>query len=97
MAKGPTTEVSNAKLKHLIKLAETFCIKAEDGEWDVQSGTYQSIKKAVDHVKIEMSKQDRQRRRTMDITYVHDPERREMVGRENTKQKSVIEQAYDDE
>ena len=97
MAKGPTTEVSNAKLKHLIKLAETFCIKAEDGEWDVQSGTYQFIKKAVDHVKIEMSKQERQRRRTMDITYVQDPERREMVGRENTKQKSVIEQAYDDE
>ena len=97
MAKGPTTKVSNAKLKHLIKLAETFCIKAEDGEWDVQPGTYQFIKKAVDHVKIEMSKQDRQRRRTMDILYVQDPERRETVGRENTKQKSVIEQAYDDE
>ena len=97
MAKGPTTKVSNAKLKHLIKLAETYCIKAEDGEWEVEPGTYQAILRAVDHVKTEMAKQDRQRRRTMNISYVQDPERREMVGQQNTRQKSVIEQAYDDE
>ena len=96
MAKGPTTRVSNTKLKHLIKLAETFCIKAENGEWAVESGTYQAILKSVDHVKTEMAKQDRQRRRTMNITYVQDPERREMVGQQNTRQKNVIEQAYDE-
>ena len=96
MAKGPTTKVSNAKLRHLIKLADTYCIKVENGEWQVQSGTYQNIKQSVDHVKTEMFKQDRQRRRTMDISYVEDLERREMVGKQNTQQKSVIEEAYDD-
>ena len=96
MAQGPTTKVSNLKLKHLIKLAETFCIKAEDGEWEVREGTYQAILKSVNHVKTEMAKQDRQRRRTMDISYVQDPERREMVGKQNTK-KNPIEQAFDDE
>jgi len=96
MAKGPTTKVSNAKLKHLIKLAETFCIKAENGEWAVPPGTYLAILKSVQHVKTEMAKQDRQRRRTMNISFVEDLERREMVGQQNT-QKTVIEQAYDDE
>ena len=96
MAKGPTTTVSNTKLKHLIKLAETFCIKAENGEWAVEPGTYQAILKSVEHVKMEIAKQDRQRRRTMNISYVQDPERREMVGQQNTRQKSVIEQAYDE-
>ena len=97
MAKGPTTKVSNAKLKHLIKLGETYCIKAEDGEWEVEPGTYQAILKSVDHVKTEMAKQDRQRRRTMNISYVQEPERRQMVGQQNTQQKNLIEQAFDDE
>jgi len=96
MAKGPTTKVSNAKLKHLIKLGETFCIKAENGEWKVQSGTYQAILKSVDHVKTEMAKQDRQRRRTMDISFIEDPEQRKMIGQQNTK-KTPIEQAFDGE
>jgi hypothetical protein len=95
MSKGPTTKVSNAKLKHLIKLAETFCIKAENGEWKVQSGTYQAILKATDHVKTEMAKQDRQRRRTMDISYVQDPERREAVSRSNTQKIEGIERFVD--
>ncbi len=77
MAKGPTTNVSNAKLKHLLKLADTYCIKAENGEWDVEKGTYQAIKKAVDNVKTEMFKQSRQRRKTMKIDYIADQERRE--------------------
>ena len=47
MAKGPTTEVSNAKLDYLIKVGETFCIKAENGEWEVPSGTYKSMLGAV--------------------------------------------------
>ena len=96
MAKGPTTKVSNAKLKNLIKLGETFCIKAENGEWGVEPGTYQAILKSVDHVKTEMAKQDRQRRKTMNISYIGDPERRKMISQQNT-QKNPIEQAFDNE
>ena len=96
MSKGPTTRVSNAKLKHLIKLADTYCIKVEDGEWEVEPGTYQAILRAADHVKTEIAKQDRQRRRTMNISYVQDPERRKIIGQQNT-QKNLIEQAFDDE
>lgn len=90
MAKGPTTVVSNAKLQQLIKLAETFCIKAEDGEWEIEPGTYKAILSSVEHVKTEMFKQQRQRRRTMNISYVQDPERRKIVGKQNTT-KSIIE------
>ena len=96
MAKGPTTVVSNAKLQHLIKLADTFCIKAEDGEWEIEPGTYKAIKSSSEYMKTEMFKQQRQRRRTMNISYVKDPERRKMIGQQNT-QKSPIEQAFDNE
>ena len=51
MAKGPTTSVSNAKLNHLLKIADTYCIKAEKGEWEVEKGTYQAIKKHIESVK----------------------------------------------
>lgn len=85
MSKGPTTNVSNSKLEQLIKLAETFCIKAEDGEWNVEPGTYKAIIRAVDHAKAEMFKQQRQRRRTMNIEFVEDVERRSMIARENTQ------------
>jgi len=85
MAKGPTTKVSNAKLEHLIKLAETFCIKAEDGEWNVEPGTYKAIVRALDHAKTEMFKQQRQRRRTMNIEFVEDVERRTIIAKENTQ------------
>ena len=95
MAKGPSTSVSNAKLDHLIKLADTYLIKVENGEWRVPKGTYDAIKKSVEHVKIEMVKQGRQRRRTMDISYVQDPECREMVARQNTQ--NIIQMAYDGE
>ena len=47
--------------------------------WSVPKGTYQAIKKATDHVKTEMFKQSRQRRRTMNIEYVADVERRELI------------------
>ena len=85
MAKGPTTNVSNAKLDYLLKLADTYCIKAENGEWDVEPGTYKAIKKAVDHVKMEQFKQARQRRRTMNIDYIADEERRQTIAKSNTQ------------
>ena len=84
MSKGPTTNVSNAKLNHLLKLADSYMIKMENGEWAGESGTYHAIRNSVDHVKTEMFKQSRQRRRTMKIDYVHDEERRRMIGMENT-------------
>mgnify|MGYP001248949320 FL=1 len=84
MSKGPTTNVSNAKLNHLLKLADSYMIKMENGEWAGESGTYHAIRKSVDHVKTEMFKQSRQRRRTMKIDYVQDEERRRMIGMENT-------------
>tara|TARA_B100000965_G_scaffold312596_1_gene272414 strand:+ start:618 stop:881 length:264 start_codon:yes stop_codon:yes gene_type:complete len=85
MAKGPTTNVSNAKLNHLLKLADTYCIKAENGEWQVEKGTYSAIKKSADNIKMEMFKQSRQRRRTMNIDFVQDEERRRLIGKENTE------------
>ena len=85
MSKGPTTNVSNAKLDHLLKLADTYCIKVENGEWDVEPGTYKAIKKAVDHVKMEQFKQARQRRRTMNIDYIADEERRQTIAKSNTQ------------
>ena len=86
MAKGPTTTVSNAKLDQLLKLADTYCIKSENGEWDVEPGTYKAIKRAVDHGKMEQFKQARQRRRTMNIDYVEDEERRQIVAKSNTQE-----------
>ena len=85
MAKAQTTEVQNTKLEHLIKLGETFCIKAEDGEWEVEPGTYHSIKRAVEHAKSEICKQSRQRRKTMNIGTNVEHERRAYIAKENTK------------
>ena len=75
--KVQTTRISNAQLKHLLKLADTCQIKAENGEWKLETGTYQSIKKAAGHVRCEMAKQQRQTRRTMNIEVISDPERQE--------------------
>ena len=89
MSQGQRTSVSNAKLNHLLKLADTYMIKAENGEWSVQKGTYQAIKKATDHVKTEMFKQSRQRRKTMDIQYIADKERRGIISQENLGEEGV--------
>ncbi len=85
MSKGPTTSISNAKLNHLLKLADTYITNAEEGVWSVPKGTYQAIKKATDHVKTEMFKQSRQRRRTMNIEYVADVERRGLISQQNLR------------
>jgi hypothetical protein len=85
MAQAHTTKVQNSKLEHLIKLGETFCIKAEDGEWEVEPGTYQSIKRAVEHTKAEICKQSRQRRKTMNIGTNVEYERRAYIAKENTR------------
>ena len=86
MAKVQKTKVNNAQLNHLLKLADTYIIKMEKGEWQGESGTYQAIKKAVDHTKTEMFKQSRQRRRTMNIEYIADQERRGIISEANTRE-----------
>ena len=86
MAKGQRTSVSNAQLKHLLKLADTYCIMVEDGKWQVEPGTYQFIKKAEEHVRVEMAKQSRQTRKTMKIEYVADEERRGCISQENLRE-----------
>ena len=83
MAKAQTTVVHTKKLEHLIKVAETYCIKAENGEWKVESGTYKNVLAAVDHSKAEICKQSR--RRTMNIDTNVDHECRDQVAKENTK------------
>jgi hypothetical protein len=85
MAQAHTTTVQNKKLEHLIKVAETFCIKAENGEWKVESGTYKNVLGAIEHTKSEICKQSRQRRRTMNIDTNIDHECRDQVAKENTK------------
>jgi len=86
MAKVQKTKVNNAQLNHLLKLADTYIIKMENGEWHGESGTYRAIKKAVEHTKTEMFKQSRQRRRTMNIEYIADQERRGIISEANTRE-----------
>ena len=86
MAKVQKTKVNNAQLNHLLKLADTYIIKMENGEWHGESGTYRAIKKAVEHTKTEMFKQSRQRRRTMNIEYIIDQERRGIISEANTRE-----------
>ena len=86
MAKVQTTKVSNTKLNHLLKLADTYLIKMENGEWSGNPVTYKEIKKSVEHSKSEMFKQSRQRRKTMTIEYIADEERRGFIGDHNTRE-----------
>ena len=86
MAKVQTTKVSNTKLNHLLKLADTYLIKMENGEWSGNPVTYKEIKKSVEHSKSEMFKQSRQRRKTMNIEYIPDIERRGIIGEHNTRE-----------
>ena len=59
---------------------------AEDGKWKVEPGTYKLVKAAEQHVRCEMAKQASQTRRTMNIEYVADEERRSMVSQENLRE-----------
>ena len=90
MAEAKTTVVHTKKLEHLIKVAETYCIKAENGEWKVEPGTYKNVLGAVKHSKEEIFKQDRQRRRTMNIDTNVDPEIRDQVAKENTRDEKTV-------
>ena len=83
MAPKPvTTAISNSHLNHLLTLADTHTINVEDGVWEVEQGTYNLIKKAAQHVRCEMAKQSRQRRKTMRVNVVQDPERQIALSRQ---------------
>tara|TARA_A100001391_G_scaffold183841_1_gene151365 strand:- start:344 stop:616 length:273 start_codon:yes stop_codon:yes gene_type:complete len=68
------TTVNNKHLTNVLKLVDTYQIKTEKGEWEVEKGTYQAIIKAGEHFRCEMAKQSRQRRKTMKINVITDPE-----------------------
>ena len=89
MAKVQKTKVNNAQLNHLLKLADTYIIKMENGEWHGESGTYRAIKKAVEHTKTEMFKQSRQRRKTMRIEAVQDTERQIALSRQYKEERKT--------
>ena len=83
MAPKPiTTAISNSHLNHLLTLADTHTINVEDGVWEGEPGAYNLIKKAAQHVRCEMAKQSRQRRKTMRINVVQDPERQMVLSRQ---------------
>ena len=83
MAPKPvTTAISNSHLNTLLTLADTHTINVEDGVWESELGAYNLIKKAAQHVRCEMAKQSRQRRKTMRINVVQDPERQMVLSRQ---------------
>tara|TARA_R100000234_G_C4846772_1_gene113438 strand:- start:52 stop:315 length:264 start_codon:yes stop_codon:yes gene_type:complete len=86
MSKVQKTLINNARLNHLLKLADTYLIKMENGEWSGNPVTYKEIKKSVEHSKSEMAKQSRQRRKTMTIEYIPEIERRGIIGEHNTRE-----------
>jgi len=80
-SKPQSTKIYNTQLKQILKLIDTYCIKVEDGAWDVEGGTYEFIKRAGQHVRCEMAKQSRQTRKTMRINVVEDPDRQIALSR----------------
>jgi len=75
MAKAKTTKVSNTHLKSAEKALTAWTDKVENGEFELETGTYLAFKSARDHIKCEVAKQNRQRRRTINVGIVSDPER----------------------
>lgn len=90
--KHPPLLLAYNKVETLLKVAETYCIKAENGEWQIEPGTYKSMKSAVNYVKTEQFKQTlNQRKRTLNIGYIADEERRDYIARQNTKEVNVVD------
>ena len=76
MAKPKTTKVFNTHLKSAEKALTAWTDKVENGEFELETGTYLAFKSARDHIKCEVAKQNnRQRRRTINVNIVSDPER----------------------
>jgi hypothetical protein len=89
--KNPPLLLAYTKVETLLKVAETYCIKAENGEWQIEPGTYKSMKSAVNYVKTEQFKQAaRQKRRTLNIDFIADEERRDSIARHNMKEVNVV-------
>ena len=91
MTKLRTTKVSNAQLKVAVKSLSAWTDKVENGEFELETGTYQAFKRARDHISCEVAKQNRrERKRTINVNIVSDPERQSYL-------KKQFEQQYEQE
>ena len=75
MARPKQTKVSNIHLKSAEKALTAWTDKVENGEFELETGTYLAFKNARDHIKCEVAKQDRKRKRGINVNVVSDPER----------------------
>ena len=69
------TTVSNRQLEFAVKSLDAFTIKVENGEFELEEGTYKRFKQASRIITCEMQKQNPVRRKTISVGVVTDPER----------------------
>ena len=69
------TTVSNRQLEVAVKSLDAFTIKVENGEFELEEGTYKRFKQASRIITCEMQKQNPVRRKTISVGVVTDPER----------------------
>ena len=81
-----TTKVSNSQLKVAVKALTAWTDKVENGEFEIEPGTYQAFKGAREHISCEVAKQNRQRRRTINVNIVSDPERQSYLKKQFDEQ-----------
>ena len=69
------TTISNRQLEVAVKSLDAFTIKVENGEFELEEGTYKRFKQASRIITCEMQKQNPVRRKTINVGVVTDPER----------------------
>ena len=67
-----------------MKSLDAFTIKVENGEFELEEGTYKRFKQASRIITCEMQKQNPVRRKTISVGVVTDPERQRYL-REQTR------------
>ena len=77
-----TTKVSNSQLKVAVKALTAWTDKVENGEFEIEPGTYQAFKGAREHISSEVAK----RRRTINVNIVSDPERQSYLKKQFDEQ-----------
>ena len=87
MGKAKTTKVANIHLKSAEKALTAWTDKVENGEFELETGTYQAFKRAREHISCEVAKQNRrERKRTINVNIVSDPERQSYLKRQFEQQ-----------
>ena len=82
-----TTKVSNSQLTVAVKALRAWTDKGENGEFELEPGTYQAFKGAREHISCEVAKQNRrERKRTISVNIVSDPERQSYLKRQFEQQ-----------